>query len=358
MTNGRARARLTAGGTSLVSLVSLASLTAFARTAGATPSARLVYSRAQSASSCPDEPALRKAVAARIGYDPFFGWAKKTVVVRMVPADGPGYVASVDLVDDEGYEHGARQIRTEGKCAELRDPVALAIAIALDPSILARGAVPPREEGEAEPTAAATTAPVPPVPRATPPATPAVPVPKPPPAQGASIERSAEPKPDPRWEPEVAAALVGSIGVAPAPAAGLSLGLGVRHGRWSAALEGRADFAASEAAPEGERVSSSLVVGTFAPCWITGLLHMCVLAQAGEFTASSSTSSSHTNPWLAFGGRFAVTVPFDALTSIRLRSDVLWDVDPPQLFLGGVPWAIWSAPSVAASFAIEGTVRF
>src|SRR5580692_9213993 len=129
MTNGRARARLTAGGTSLVSLVSLASLTAFARTAGATPSARLVYSRAQSASSCPDEPALRKAVAARIGYDPFFGWAKKTVVVRMVPADGPGYVASVDLVDDEGYEHGARQIRTEGKCAELRDPVALAIAI-------------------------------------------------------------------------------------------------------------------------------------------------------------------------------------------------------------------------------------
>src|SRR5580692_4084858 len=123
MTNGRAWARLTAGGLAFVSFAS------FARAAGATPSARLVYSRAQSASSCPDEPALRKAVAARIGYDPFFGWAKKTVVVRMVPADGPGYVASVDLVDDEGYEHGARQIRTEGKCAELRDPVALAIAI-------------------------------------------------------------------------------------------------------------------------------------------------------------------------------------------------------------------------------------
>ena len=332
---------------------------------GATPSARLVYSRAQSASSCPDETALRKAVAARIGYDPFFGWAKRTVVVRMVPAAGPGYVASVDLDDDKGFEHGARQIRTGGPCAELRDPVALAIAIALDPSILARAAAaPPPEEGDASAPVSATPPPAPARGAAAPagpaPPPPLAPVGPAPPAPAGPIEANAlaEPAPEPRWAPEVTAALVGSMGVAPAPAAGLSLGFGVRHGEWFVGLEGRADLGASRPAPEGERVSSSLVVGTFTPCWITGPMRMCALAQAGEIRASSRTSSDHTNPWLAFGGRFAVTVPFDALRSIRLRSDVLWDVNPPELVLTGVPWAIWNAPSVAASFAIEGTIQF
>ena len=360
MTTGRARARLTACGLAFAVIASLA------RAAEATPSARLVYSRAQSASACPDEAALRKAVALRIGYDPFFGWAKKTVVVRMVPAEGPGYVASVDLVDDNGFEHGARQIRTEGPCAELRDPVALAIAIALDPSILARAAAQPAPEKldklddldqEEAPPAAATNPPEPasrPHPQAAP--VPAPPVPVPPPPAPASAETS--PARAGQWVPEVDAALVGSIGVAPAPAAGISLGLGLRRGAWSAVLEGRVDLPASEPAPEGVRVRSSLVVGTVAPCWGAGLVRVCALAQAGEITASSSAVSNRTNPWLAFGGRFAVTVPFDALRSIRLRSDVLWDVNPPQVFLAGVSPAIWSAPGVAGSLAVEGSIQF
>ena len=345
MTTGRARARLNVCG------LALAVFACFARTAEATPSARLVYSRAQSASTCPDEAALRKAVAVRIGYDPFFGWAKKTVVVRMVPADGPGYVASVDLVDDKGFEHGARQIRTEGPCAELRDPVALAIAIALDPSILVRAAVQPALEKEEAPPTAATLPPVP-APRVDRQVAPAPPAPGPVPPAPASPESA------PRWVPEVDAALVGSVGVAPAPAAGLSLGLGLQRGVWSMVLEGRVDLPASEPAPEGVRVGSSLVVGTVAPCWITGLARVCALAQAGEITASSSAGSSHTNPWLAFGGRFAVTVPFDALRSIRLRSDVLWDVNPPQVSLSGFLPPIWSAPSVTGSLAVEGSIQF
>ncbi|MGH7440137.1 MAG: hypothetical protein ACRENE_30975, partial [Polyangiaceae bacterium] len=66
-------------------LVGSALLTAVlvCRTAGATPSARLVYSRTTEASSCPDEAELRKAVATRLGYDPFFSWARQTVVVQI-----------------------------------------------------------------------------------------------------------------------------------------------------------------------------------------------------------------------------------------------------------------------------------
>jgi hypothetical protein len=36
-------------------------------TARATPSARLVYSRARGAEACPDEDALRRAVGTRVG---------------------------------------------------------------------------------------------------------------------------------------------------------------------------------------------------------------------------------------------------------------------------------------------------
>jgi hypothetical protein len=99
----------------------------------ASPSARLVYSRDPAASSCPDEAALRRAVAARVGYDPFFTWAPKTVVVHIAAAPPHGFVARLLLVDDRGVAFGARELRTQGQCIELLDAAALGIAIAIDP---------------------------------------------------------------------------------------------------------------------------------------------------------------------------------------------------------------------------------
>jgi hypothetical protein len=77
---------------------------------------------------CPDEQALRHEVAARVGYDPFFAWAKRTIVAS-VTRRGGAFVATVDMVDDDGVSHGARELRTEGECRELLDAVALAIAM-------------------------------------------------------------------------------------------------------------------------------------------------------------------------------------------------------------------------------------
>ncbi len=51
--------------------------------AAAAPTGRLVYSRAPGAESCADEATLRRSVAARVGYDPFFPWAKRTVVANL-----------------------------------------------------------------------------------------------------------------------------------------------------------------------------------------------------------------------------------------------------------------------------------
>ncbi len=67
--------------------------------ARATPTSRLVYSRTAEAATCPDEQALRRAVAARVGYDPFFAYANRTIVSALSRRDG-AFVGTVDLIDE------------------------------------------------------------------------------------------------------------------------------------------------------------------------------------------------------------------------------------------------------------------
>jgi hypothetical protein len=61
--------------------------------AEASPAAHLVYVRDPTASVCPDEESLRQAVRRRVGYDPFFPWAKTTVVVE-ITGKGESFVPS------------------------------------------------------------------------------------------------------------------------------------------------------------------------------------------------------------------------------------------------------------------------
>src|SRR5579859_7626471 len=77
----------------------------------AAPSARLVYARGPGASSCPDESALRQAVVARIGYDPFFPWAPLTISVELTGTPGGGLQGRV-LVERGGFSTGSQVIHT------------------------------------------------------------------------------------------------------------------------------------------------------------------------------------------------------------------------------------------------------
>jgi hypothetical protein len=51
--------------------------------ASETASARLVYVRGPGAEDCPGEQAIRAAVGARLGYDPFLAWARDTMFVEI-----------------------------------------------------------------------------------------------------------------------------------------------------------------------------------------------------------------------------------------------------------------------------------
>jgi hypothetical protein len=310
--------------------------------APATPTARLVYSRAPGAESCPDEDTLRRAVASRVGYDPFFAWADKTIVASMAPAKPAGFSASVALVDSHGTERGTRALRTSDGCDDLVGATALAIAIAIDPSILLPS-----------PTAAAPPPPAEPPP----PPAPASAVPEPrPPRQVAPPADSPSPA---RLSFEASAGGVATLGVAPLPVAGAALGVAVRARRLSVAIEGRIDAPSSTPATGGGRVSSWMAVAALVPCGHAGPLFACGLGQAGLMQASSegvTEPRSTSLGWLAAGGRFGVEVPLEPLTMLRVRSDLVVDLAPPTFELNGV--TAWVAPRVAASFGADVVAHF
>lgn len=106
--------------------------------AAAGQSARLVYSRTDDAESCGDEQGLRRAVARRLGYDPFVAASMNTVVADL-RAEGDGLKARVYLIRDGNIAGGSRELSSPKRdCTELLAAVALAISIAVDPDALDR----------------------------------------------------------------------------------------------------------------------------------------------------------------------------------------------------------------------------
>jgi hypothetical protein len=307
-----------------------------AKNAAASPSARLVYARAPEAITCPDENALRHAVSARFGYDPFFAWAKKTIVVQ-VWRDHVHFAARVQLVDDEGVSHGSREITSDEKgCTELFGAVALAISIALDASI----APPP----VVEPTPAP-----PPPPEPTPPpvepAPPPPPLPPPLPPVSREAALAALPPEDrdrlatpalpagPTWRLGVEA--LGSEGFTIYPAPGFAFFAARRVGVISFGAELQADGAPPATPPRlqapGERIESAFLVAVFAPCLHFGPAFACALGEVGwQVHKSLSIAETQTGntAFGAAGGRIGLEVPLTRQFYLRLHVDGLFNLNP------------------------------
>jgi hypothetical protein len=121
------------------------------RAAFAFPSSRLVYERGPGAEECADQEGIRKAVAIRLGYDPFFPTSDKTIVARIVRGSD-SLQGQVELVDEHGTQLGSRDFSVDlGKCDELVRAMALSISIAIDPKSAETYAQAPPEEAPQEP---------------------------------------------------------------------------------------------------------------------------------------------------------------------------------------------------------------
>ena len=101
--------------------------------------ARLVYTRGD-LTACPDEDAMKNAVTARLGYDPFDPEAEE-IVTAQITRTQTGLRGQVDLRDQALVVKGARTLTSEqSDCAELASAMTLAISIAIDPHSIARPA--------------------------------------------------------------------------------------------------------------------------------------------------------------------------------------------------------------------------
>jgi hypothetical protein len=156
----------------------------------------------------------------------------------------------------------------------------------------------------------------------------------------------------------VAASLVGAVGVAPAAGWGLEARIGARRGELSLAVEGRADFAASQALSSGG-VSASLLVASLVPCAHWRNLAACALASAGVLRAAGHglvDARQVSDPWLALGARLGGEVPLRGPLFVTAHLDAVAPLVQTELKVGEA--VVWTTPAVAFAAALGLAVAF
>ena len=337
-------------------LLGMALVLLWARTSLAGASARLVYVRGSGAGDCPSETAIRAAVRARLGYDPFFAWAHDTMYVEASRSEGTIRV-QVKLVGEDNSLRGARDLSVkQPDCDSVVDAMALSISLAIDPNSVL-GAASASASSAASPPGEPPPAPGPP-----PPAGPAPPPPEASrPDAGAGVpERAVD-----RVAASGAATLHVRVGAAAAGWLGAASGTTVNAGgevfagvRWRAAsldVEGRADLPAT-GPPELQnvRVRSSILAASIVPCLHLGPLFGCVVASAGSQSVTSAggvaTPHKSSGRWAGVGARIGAEVPLSPALSIGIHADVLRDVTNSVGVNGGD--VVYTFPKIAGGLGL------
>jgi hypothetical protein len=251
--------------------ITVTSLSLLEARAEASPSSKLVYIRGAGAEACPDEESLRKAVAARLGYDPFFPYAPQTVVAE-VARDQGRFRGKIQIVAKDGKLRGARDLSTtEEDCAELVRTMGLAISIAIDDLDVEETPKPeaPVAKPASEPPPFASE------------------VPPPPTAQSSAPEPPKSP-PKARADFTLSAGPTLSLGTAPSPALGgsVALALGYRMVALRASFRGELD--ASGSFSPGGTVSTSTMLGGLEGCIRGAVPFVCAGAGLGRIATETS----------------------------------------------------------------------
>ena len=273
---------------------------------------------------------MRRAVATRLGYDPFRPLASTTLTAEVKREKGL-FRGRVRLVDDAGVERGARDLESRADdCSDLTTAMALSMSIAIDPLSMMRAQKPEPEPAprEAQPEAAPA-----------PPDDASSALPAPPPAGDGPAGTAHAPAsvPDP---PRLGLGAGGHVafGVAPAPALGFRVGAELLTKRWSLGLEGRFDLAASSGSSEGGRSSTSLAGGSVVPCLRVPLVWVCGVVLLSRVEAEAlDVSAPRTDAFLFFGagGRLVTAFELPQQLLLRIGGDLLAHPAPFELTLNG-----------------------
>lgn len=315
------------------------------RGACAFPTTRLTYQRGTGAEHCPDEAVLRKAVSARLGYDPFFPWADRTIVAR-IEADRGIVRGSVELLDEQGVVRGSRKLHAkENQCEELVSGMALAISIAIDPTSLDRGGVGPagaseseEEDSEGEEWAEAQSARSDSSSKL--------------PREKFDVSPPSPPSKPPPLIPELDLGAAVSTGLAPSVGVGPLFEVGARLGSVSAGFTGLYQFVLDRAAGVGS-VSSSYAEGGLVGCYHFGVAFACARVSAGRLGVTgngvSRPSSAAGIVWRV-GPRGGVVLPLSKTLGVRFTFDASFDLGRQTVKLDQQD--IWPSPIVGAVGAV------
>jgi hypothetical protein len=329
-----------------------------ARSAFASASARLVYVRGHGAEQCPPEAAVHAAVSTRLGYDPFFAWARDSLFVE-ITRTGDEYHAEIKLVNDENDLRGDRDLGVKSDdCSAMIDALGLTISLTIDPSSLVGSASPPPAAqppplAPAEPPAAPTEPPLPPAP------------PRPVAAEPDAGPRRDQPRSDlsskeDRLESHAGVGGLGVVGAEPSPSAGGLVLLGISWRMFSLDIEGRADLPVAAASETlSARVQSSLLTGSFVPCLHLGVAFGCPVLEVGVLRATSiGTAAPHPaeGTWAALGGRIGVDLPIWGRWFLRGFAELLGTMRRDTLSIDGA--SAYTYPVASAGVGAALVVRF
>ena len=330
---------------SLFLLPTLASFVVLARTgaANAGQSARLVYARTADAVTCGEEPVLRRAVARRLGYDPFVG-VSDNIVVAELRGEANGLSARVLVVEKGKIVGGTRELVSNTQdCEELLLAVALAISIAIDPDSIERVAdADPEPSPKSEPLRpAAETAsqPMPPLLKTR-----------------LGLQGTVTTKLT--WRVGLGASL--ATGPLPKPTVGVAGALEMAGRHWSLGLEPRW-FAPSKTEPQSTtqaQASASWLGGTVAPCLHQRGWQGCYLLELGRLTSHGLVSRPNRDValWAAQGLRLAYHWGGNVGLGATVKADGLAAFNRVAMSLNGAP--AYETPWVVARLGIEANYSF
>ena len=337
-------------------------------------SASLDWIRERGGESCPDALAMQRAIAVRLGYDPFTRGSgtqlKATVTGEVLDGGVRRWRGTIELAG------GHSDVTADGPdCSALAQSMALTITIAIDPLVLTRPPPAP-DAGHPTRTAPAREAVVDAGPLAPPdagaPELRVEPLDAGPADAGAAEEATLElvlpqrkpPRPiTPRADlPEERALKVtagGGLDVGIGLAAGASLGvraeLGLRFESWSVLIEAHADYAPpAHLKPATRSVAGALFFGLLALCLNPGDVSLCALAGGGAMQSAPSGVSqplSVVTPLALAGARAAYDIPLGERVRLRAAIDVYARLVRVQLTIDGTP--AWTSGLLSGSFGLS-----
>lgn len=304
-------------GLALVTLLSTAAL------AGEQKTAKLIYARLDGATACPDPWSMQKAVASRLGYNPF---KDDAVDVIQVFVERRRDVLGARLEMRSGNTvRGKRDLEsTSSDCGELAAALSLAIAIAIDPQTWMGNATPP--------VTAAPSAPA---------APPSVMAPPPPPPLVAAEVSS--------LKLQAALGVMGLWGTSPQFTGGLVARVTLGGPHWSVSLDGRGELPQTMRAGPGE-VSVTNIAGSLAPCAHYSYFGACGVVAGGITRVTSRgllESRDGVAPLFQAGGRVRADFPLTGRLGLGGSVEALVPLARAVLEVGGE--TLWATPPVNLS---------